>query len=61
MSSDEKGISPAHKTSTPTHRSASTSTSSQRESRQVREEYKVHLLFYANTVPLGYDGVANSF
>ncbi|KAH0510976.1 Oxysterol-binding protein-related protein 6 [Microtus ochrogaster] len=32
MSSDEKGISPAHKTSTPTHRSASTS--SQRESRQ---------------------------
>lgn len=34
MSSDEKGISPAHKTSTPTHRSASSSTSSQRESRQ---------------------------
>ncbi|XP_036276621.1 oxysterol-binding protein-related protein 6 isoform X6 [Pipistrellus kuhlii] len=34
MSSDEKGVSPAHKTSTPTHRSASTSTSSQRESRQ---------------------------
>ncbi|XP_036856255.2 oxysterol-binding protein-related protein 6 isoform X6 [Manis javanica] len=34
MSSDEKGISPAHKTSTPTHRSASSSTSSQRDSRQ---------------------------
>ncbi|KAM8901477.1 oxysterol-binding protein-related protein 6 isoform 2-T2 [Lycaon pictus] len=34
MSSDEKGISPAHKTSTPTHRSASSSTSSHRESRQ---------------------------
>ncbi|XP_063139697.1 oxysterol-binding protein-related protein 6 isoform X13 [Rattus norvegicus] len=34
MSSDEKGISPAHKTSTPTHRSALSSTSSQRESRQ---------------------------
>ena len=41
MSSDEKGISPAHKTSTPTHRSASSSTSSQRDSRQVREEYNV--------------------
>ncbi|XP_077010402.1 oxysterol-binding protein-related protein 6 isoform X7 [Tamandua tetradactyla] len=38
MSSDEKGISPAHKTSTPTHRSAS-STSSQRESRQ-----SIHIL-----------------
>ncbi|XP_057359873.1 oxysterol-binding protein-related protein 6 isoform X5 [Manis pentadactyla] len=34
MSSDERGISPAHKTSTPTHRSASSSTSSQRDSRQ---------------------------
>ncbi|XP_048069885.1 oxysterol-binding protein-related protein 6 isoform X12 [Ursus arctos] len=34
MSSDEKGISPAHKTSTPTHRSASSSTSSHRDSRQ---------------------------
>ncbi|XP_037704461.1 oxysterol-binding protein-related protein 6 isoform X5 [Choloepus didactylus] len=39
MSSDEKGISPAHKTSTPTHRSASSSTSSQRDSRQ-----SVHIL-----------------
>ncbi|XP_063646676.1 oxysterol-binding protein-related protein 6 isoform X15 [Pan troglodytes] len=39
MSSDEKGISPAHKTSTPTHRSASSSTSSQRESRQ-----SIHIL-----------------
>ena len=44
MSSDEKGISPAHKTSTPTHRSASSSTSSQRDSRQVREEYNVPLV-----------------
>ncbi|VFV47525.1 PREDICTED: oxysterol-binding protein-related [Lynx pardinus] len=34
MSSDEKGISPAHKTSTPTHRSASSSTPSHRDSRQ---------------------------
>ncbi|XP_066201145.1 oxysterol-binding protein-related protein 6 isoform X4 [Saccopteryx leptura] len=39
MSSDEKGISPAHKTSTPTHRSASSSASSQRDSRQ-----SVHIL-----------------
>ncbi|XP_029413115.1 oxysterol-binding protein-related protein 6 isoform X4 [Nannospalax galili] len=39
MSSDEKGISPAHKTSTPTHRSASSSASSQRESRQ-----SIHIL-----------------
>ncbi|XP_056650033.1 oxysterol-binding protein-related protein 6 isoform X14 [Monodelphis domestica] len=39
MSSEEKGISPAHKTSTPTHRSASSSSSSQRESRQ-----SVHIL-----------------
>ncbi|XP_012641326.1 oxysterol-binding protein-related protein 6 isoform X10 [Microcebus murinus] len=39
MSSDEKGISPAHKTATPTHRSASSSTSSQRDSRQ-----SVHIL-----------------
>ncbi|XP_019509559.1 PREDICTED: oxysterol-binding protein-related protein 6 [Hipposideros armiger] len=39
MSSDEKGISPAHKTSTPTHRSASTSSSSQRDRRQ-----SVHVL-----------------
>nr|XP_012418974.1 PREDICTED: oxysterol-binding protein-related protein 6 isoform X5 [Odobenus rosmarus divergens] len=34
MSSDEKGVSPAHKTSTPTHRSASSSTASHRDSRQ---------------------------
>ncbi|XP_062044448.1 oxysterol-binding protein-related protein 6 isoform X3 [Lepus europaeus] len=39
MSSDEKAVSPAHKTSTPTHRSASSSTSSQRESRQ-----SIHIL-----------------
>ncbi|XP_023398581.1 oxysterol-binding protein-related protein 6 isoform X6 [Loxodonta africana] len=39
MSSDEKGISPAHKTSTPTHRSASSSTSTQRDSRQ-----SIHIL-----------------
>nr|XP_020012612.1 oxysterol-binding protein-related protein 6 isoform X5 [Castor canadensis] len=39
MSSEEKGISPAHKTSTPTHRSASSSTSSQRDSRQ-----SIHIL-----------------
>ncbi|XP_033023291.1 oxysterol-binding protein-related protein 6 isoform X3 [Lacerta agilis] len=34
MSSEEKGISPAHKTSTPSHKSASSSSSSQRDSRQ---------------------------
>nr|XP_056717378.1 oxysterol-binding protein-related protein 6 isoform X2 [Euleptes europaea] len=34
MSSEEKGVSPAHRTSTPSHKSASTSSSSQRESRQ---------------------------
>uniref|UniRef100_A0A2K5S0A7 Oxysterol-binding protein n=1 Tax=Cebus imitator TaxID=2715852 RepID=A0A2K5S0A7_CEBIM len=39
MSSDEKGISPAHKISTPTHRSASSSTTSQRDSRQ-----NIHIL-----------------
>ncbi|KAF7473613.1 oxysterol-binding protein-related protein 6 [Marmota monax] len=39
MSSDEKGVSPAHKTSTPTHRSASSSISSQRDSRQ-----SIHIL-----------------
>ncbi|XP_074159107.1 oxysterol-binding protein-related protein 6 isoform X6 [Sminthopsis crassicaudata] len=39
MSSEEKGISPAHRTSTPSHRSASSSSSSQRESRQ-----SVHIL-----------------
>ncbi|XP_070097427.1 oxysterol-binding protein-related protein 6 isoform X15 [Equus asinus] len=41
MSSDEKGISPAHKTSTPTHRSASSSTSSQRESRQEADSWEI--------------------
>lgn len=35
MSSEEKGVSPAHRTSTLSHKSASTSSSSQRESRQV--------------------------
>ncbi|XP_015269245.1 PREDICTED: oxysterol-binding protein-related protein 6 isoform X3 [Gekko japonicus] len=34
MSSEEKGVSPAHRTSTVSHKSASTSSSSQRESRQ---------------------------
>ncbi|XP_078250037.1 oxysterol-binding protein-related protein 6 isoform X7 [Pogona vitticeps] len=34
MSSEEKGISPAHKTSTPSHKSASSSSSSLRESKQ---------------------------
>uniref|UniRef100_A0A8I3PH22 Oxysterol-binding protein n=2 Tax=Canis lupus familiaris TaxID=9615 RepID=A0A8I3PH22_CANLF len=41
MSSDEKGISPAHKTSTPTHRSASSSTSSHRESRQEADSWEI--------------------
>uniref|UniRef100_A0A452DYP3 Oxysterol-binding protein n=1 Tax=Capra hircus TaxID=9925 RepID=A0A452DYP3_CAPHI len=41
MSSDEKGISPAHKTSTPTHRSASSSTSSQRDSRQEADSWEI--------------------
>ncbi|XP_009904934.1 oxysterol-binding protein-related protein 6 isoform X5 [Dryobates pubescens] len=39
MSSEEKIISPAHKTSTPSHRSASSSSSSQRDRRQ-----SVHIL-----------------
>uniref|UniRef100_A0A452HH71 Oxysterol-binding protein n=1 Tax=Gopherus agassizii TaxID=38772 RepID=A0A452HH71_9SAUR len=34
MSSEEKGVSPAHKTSTPSHKSASSSLSSQRDSKQ---------------------------
>uniref|UniRef100_A0ABM5EUG4 Oxysterol-binding protein n=1 Tax=Pogona vitticeps TaxID=103695 RepID=A0ABM5EUG4_9SAUR len=34
MSSEEKGVSPAHKTSTPSHKSASSSSSSLRESKQ---------------------------
>ncbi|XP_056650034.1 oxysterol-binding protein-related protein 6 isoform X15 [Monodelphis domestica] len=41
MSSEEKGISPAHKTSTPTHRSASSSSSSQRESRQEADSWEI--------------------
>ncbi|XP_066882481.1 oxysterol-binding protein-related protein 6 isoform X16 [Kogia breviceps] len=41
MSSDEKGISPAHKTSTPTHRSASSSASSQRDSRQEADSWEI--------------------
>ncbi|XP_027978874.1 oxysterol-binding protein-related protein 6 isoform X2 [Eumetopias jubatus] len=41
MSSDEKGISPAHKTSTPTHRSASSSTSSHRDSRQEADSWEI--------------------
>ncbi|XP_045150599.1 oxysterol-binding protein-related protein 6 isoform X9 [Echinops telfairi] len=44
MSSDEKGISPAHKTATPTHRSASSSASTQRDSRQ-----SVHVLERASS------------
>ncbi|XP_035392846.1 oxysterol-binding protein-related protein 6 isoform X7 [Cygnus atratus] len=39
MSSEEKSVSPAHKTSTPSHRSASSSSSSQRDRRQ-----SVHIL-----------------
>ncbi|XP_029080916.1 oxysterol-binding protein-related protein 6 isoform X2 [Monodon monoceros] len=41
MSSDEKGISPAHRTSTPTHRSASSSASSQRDSRQEADSWEI--------------------
>ena len=37
MSSEEKGVSPAHKTSTPSHKSASSSSSSLRESKQVSQ------------------------
>ncbi|KAM9549523.1 oxysterol-binding protein-related protein 6 isoform 5-T7 [Guaruba guarouba] len=39
MSSEEKSLSPAHKTSTPSHRSASSSSSSQRDRRQ-----SIHIL-----------------
>ncbi|XP_030064722.1 oxysterol-binding protein-related protein 6 [Microcaecilia unicolor] len=41
MSSEEKGISPAHKVSTPTHKSASSSSSSQRESRQEGDSWEI--------------------
>ncbi|CAH2305848.1 oxysterol-binding -related 6 isoform X8 [Pelobates cultripes] len=41
MSSEEKGVSPAHKTSTPTHKSASSSSSSQRESRQEADSWEI--------------------
>ncbi|KAH0621532.1 hypothetical protein JD844_022922 [Phrynosoma platyrhinos] len=41
MSSEEKGISPAHKTSTPSHKSASSSSSSQRDSRQEPDSWEI--------------------
>nr|XP_033802711.1 oxysterol-binding protein-related protein 6 isoform X2 [Geotrypetes seraphini] len=41
MSSEEKGISPAHKVSTPTHKSVSSSSSSQRESRQEGDSWEI--------------------
>ncbi|XP_075465094.1 oxysterol-binding protein-related protein 6 isoform X4 [Ascaphus truei] len=41
MSSEEKGISPAHKISTPTHKSASSSSSSQRDSRQEGDSWVI--------------------
>ncbi|XP_018091434.1 oxysterol-binding protein-related protein 6 isoform X1 [Xenopus laevis] len=41
MSLEEKGISPAHKTSTPTHKSASSSSSSQRDSRQEADSWEI--------------------
>ncbi|XP_075036653.1 oxysterol-binding protein-related protein 6 isoform X2 [Mixophyes fleayi] len=41
MSSEEKGISPAHKISTPTHKSASSSSSSQRDSRQEGDSWEI--------------------
>ncbi|XP_053554477.1 oxysterol-binding protein-related protein 6 isoform X1 [Bombina bombina] len=41
MSTEEKGISPAHKTSTPTHKSASSSSSSQRDSRQEVDSWEI--------------------
>ncbi|XP_072274494.1 oxysterol-binding protein-related protein 6 isoform X3 [Pyxicephalus adspersus] len=41
MSSEEKGISPAHKISTPTHKSASSSSSSQRDSRQEADSWEI--------------------
>ncbi|XP_077304224.1 oxysterol-binding protein-related protein 6 isoform X3 [Lithobates pipiens] len=41
MTSEEKGISPAHKISTPTHKSASSSSSSQRDSRQEGDSWEI--------------------
>ncbi|KAG8559502.1 hypothetical protein GDO81_017359 [Engystomops pustulosus] len=41
MSSEDKGISPAHKISTPTHKSASSSSSSQRDSRQEGDSWEI--------------------
>ncbi|KAM4025146.1 oxysterol-binding protein-related protein 6 isoform 5-T6 [Anomaloglossus baeobatrachus] len=41
MSSEEKGISPAHKIATPTHKSASSSSSSQRDSRQEGDSWEI--------------------
>ncbi|XP_075685635.1 oxysterol-binding protein-related protein 6 isoform X3 [Rhinoderma darwinii] len=41
MSSEEKGISPAHRISTPTHKSASSSSSSQRDSRQEGDSWEI--------------------
>ncbi|XP_067843723.1 oxysterol-binding protein-related protein 6 isoform X2 [Heptranchias perlo] len=41
MSSEEKNMSPAHKISTPTHRSASSSSSSQRESRPDGDSWEI--------------------
>ncbi|KAM8934729.1 oxysterol-binding protein-related protein 6 isoform 2-T2 [Pelodytes ibericus] len=41
MSSEEKGVSPAHKISTPTHKSASSSSSSQRDSRQETDSWEI--------------------
>ncbi|XP_068101536.1 oxysterol-binding protein-related protein 6 isoform X2 [Hyperolius riggenbachi] len=41
MSSEEKGISPAHRISTPTHKSASSSSSSQRDSRQEADSWEI--------------------
>ncbi|XP_063789453.1 oxysterol-binding protein-related protein 6 isoform X3 [Pseudophryne corroboree] len=41
MNSEEKGISPAHRISTPTHKSASSSSSSQRDSRQEVDNWEI--------------------
>ncbi|XP_069589312.1 oxysterol-binding protein-related protein 6 isoform X3 [Ranitomeya imitator] len=41
MSSEEKGISPAHRIATPTHKSASSSSSSQRDSRQEGDNWEI--------------------
>ncbi|XP_041435161.1 oxysterol-binding protein-related protein 6 isoform X2 [Xenopus laevis] len=41
MNSEDKGISPAHKISTPTHKSASSSSSSQRDSRQETDSWEI--------------------